>query len=76
MAARGDIDRQRQHDVHRPAGLPLLGARVRAVADAERAVNGHEEGAEPALRQSLIDLAAVSEALADDLGPIDSEASR
>lgn len=67
MTTRADIDRQRQHDRRRPQGLPLLGARVRAVVEAERAIGEREEGAGPALRQALVDLAAVSEALADDL---------
>jgi hypothetical protein len=76
VSTRADIDRQRQHDQRWPQNLSLLGARVRAVVEAERAIGEHEEGAVPALRQSLVDLAAVSEALADDLGPAGSEASR
>ena len=66
---RSDIDRQRQHDAGRQQNLGLLGVRVRAIAEAQRAVGEREEGAVPALRQSIIDLAAVCEALADDLAP-------
>ena len=66
---RTDIDRQRHHDASDAQTLALLGARVRAVAEAQRALCEREEGAAPALRQSLVDLAAISGALADDLSP-------
>jgi len=44
--------------------------RVRSVAAAQRAALERGEGAAPALRQSLVDLAAVAEAVAADLGPV------
>lgn len=66
-STRRDVDRQRRLDTDRGAHLGLLGPRVRAVAEAQRAITGREEGAAPALRQSLVDLAAVAEAVADDL---------
>lgn len=40
---------------------------MRAVLEFQRAVSRHELGAASSLRQSLVDLAAVSESLADDL---------
>jgi hypothetical protein len=67
-AVRAEIDRRRRLDADRGAHLGLLGVRVRAVAEAQRATLDRAEGAAPALRQSLVDLAAVAEALADDLG--------
>jgi len=47
--------------------LGILGLRVRAVAGAQRATLDQAEGAAPALRASLVDLAAVAEAVAADL---------
>lgn len=64
---RVDVDRQRQHDRLYPQNLGLLGTRVRAVAEAQRATLERHEGAVPALRQSLIDLSAIAETLAADL---------
>lgn len=66
-STRQEVDRQRRLDADRGAHLGLLGVRVRAVADAQRALTVCEDGAAPALRQALVDLAAVSEAVADDL---------
>ena len=76
VATRRDIDRQRQHDRHWPQNLSLLGVRVRAVAEAQRATLTQQEGAAPALRQSLVDLAACAEAVADDLEPVGPTAGR
>ena len=75
-AATRDIARQRQHDQGWPQNLSLLAARVRSVADAQRASLEHLEGALPALRQSLVDLAACAEGLADSLGPPKASAGR
>jgi hypothetical protein len=48
---------------------------MRAVLDAQRALSRREVGALPALRQSLVDLAAIAEELADELpAPLDSVA--
>lgn len=52
-----EIERQRQLDRHHPPHLGRLGARVRAVAEAQQAVTERQLGALPALRQSLLDLA-------------------
>ncbi len=67
--ARRDIARQRRLDRNRPQTLALLGVRFRAVAEAQRAVASREAGALPALRQSLIDLSAIAEALAEGSTP-------
>lgn len=75
-STRADVDRQRRLDAQRGSNLDLLGTRIRALAEAQRALAERQEGAGPALRQSLVDLAAVSEALADDLEPGQAEASR
>lgn len=64
--ARRDIDDQQVLDRKRPSCESVLWARMRAVVDAKRAVSEHELGAETAMRQSLIDLAAVAELLAGD----------
>lgn len=68
VSTRAEIDRTRIRDRLHPQNLSLLGARVRAVAEAQRAITGREEGAAPALRQSLVDLAAVAECLAGRSG--------
>jgi hypothetical protein len=73
---RRDVDRQRQHDRHHPCHLSLFATRVRAVVEAQRAVAARSEGAGPALRASLIDVAACAEALADDLGPLGPKTGR
>ena len=69
MSAAREIERQRRRDRHYRPNLDLLGARLHAVVDAQRAIAAREVGAGPALRQSLIDVAAVAAALADDLSP-------
>jgi hypothetical protein len=69
------IDRQVVLDTHRCGRghrqredwQCVLLARMGAVVGAQRALGTHEVGARPALRQSLIDLAAVCEVLAADL---------
>jgi hypothetical protein len=53
----------RNHNGHQGALL----ARMGAVIGAQQALATHAEGAKPALRQALVDLAAISELLADDL---------
>lgn len=65
--ARRDIDRQIALDRQRPTCEPVLWARMRAVVDARRAVSEGDQGAASALRQSLVDLAAVAELVAGDL---------
>lgn len=71
---RSDIARQRRIDRLYEPNLSLLGVRVRAVAEAQRAITGREEGAAPVLRQSLVDLAAVAAELAADLPAPDASA--
>jgi len=66
-SARREIDRQRLLDRDRGASLGILGLRVRAVAGAQRATLERSEGATPALRQSLVELAAVAAVLADEI---------
>jgi hypothetical protein len=51
----------------------VLLARMGAVITAQRAAAAGELGAHPALRKSLVDLAAISELLADDLPAPSSE---
>lgn len=75
-STRVDIDRQRRLDADRGAHLGLLGVRVRAVAEAQRATLERQAGATPALRQSLLDLAAISEAVAADLEPLGPKPAR
>ncbi len=64
---RVDVEHQlvydRNHDGHQGALL----ARMGAVIGAQEALARREEGAAYALRQSLVDLAAIAELLADDL---------
>ncbi|MET0306292.1 MAG: hypothetical protein ABW196_08695 [Solirubrobacterales bacterium] len=69
--ADADIERQRKAEQKRPMTVDLLDTRMTAVFDAGTAVLDREDGAAPSLRQSLIDLAAVAGALADDLPPPD-----
>lgn len=66
-STRADIDRRRRIDADRGCNLGLLAPRIRSIADAQRALAAREEGAGPALRQSLVDLAACAEAVAADL---------
>jgi hypothetical protein len=69
VTVRQEIGRQRRLDRKRSLNLALIGTRVRAIAEAQRAVAADEPGALPALRQGLIDLGAACEALAGDLEP-------
>jgi hypothetical protein len=64
-----DVGRQKTLDQERGGNQAVLQARMRAVVDAQRALAAHEIGAAPALRQSRVDLAAISEAIADELPP-------
>ena len=79
MAATGthrEVERVKAHDRDFDAHGTVLTARMKAVLDAQRAVAERELGAGYALRQSLVDLAAISEALADELpAPAAFEAS-
>jgi hypothetical protein len=61
------VDRVRNRDRDFGANSDLLAARMLAVVEAQRAHALHEAGAVDSLRASLIDLAAISEALAGDL---------
>ena len=65
--ARRDITRQQAYDRNHDGQQGALLARMAAVVDAQQALTHREEGAGYALRQSLIDLAAIAELLADDL---------
>jgi hypothetical protein len=64
---RRDIARQQTYDRDHDGQQGALLARMAAVMDAQRALAHREQGAGYALRQSLVDLAAVAELLADDL---------
>jgi hypothetical protein len=66
---RRDVQRVKAHDRDFEAHGTVLMARMKAVLDAQRAVAERELDAGYALRQSLVDLAAISEALADELPP-------
>jgi hypothetical protein len=67
--AQRDVERQKVIDRNWSDHQGALMARMAAVVSAQQAVAVGEIGARPALRQSLIDLAAISELLADDLPP-------
>jgi len=67
VAVRADITRQQSYDGKRPCPQGVLLARIRAVVDAQVAVDHREVGAAPALRQSLVDLAAAAELMAGEL---------
>ncbi len=58
-------------DQHRDGKSAMLLARMRAVVEADQARGDGEVGAVYAYRQSLVDLAAIAEELADDLPPPD-----
>lgn len=66
---RVDVAQQRQRDSNHTGYQGDLVARMGAVIGAQEALARREEGAPYALRQSLVDLAAVAELLADDLPP-------
>ena len=69
MAAIDDVEHQRKIDRNYGTDQDLVHTRISAVLDAERAVAGGEQGALPAYRQSLVDLAAAAGQLADQLPP-------
>ena len=69
VAAIDDVQHQRRIDRDHGGGQDLLHARMSALLDAERAVADGEDGAVPAYRQSLVDLAAAAEQLAEQLPP-------
>jgi hypothetical protein len=69
VATLSDVERQKRLDETWGGSQDVLRARMAAVLGAQEAVAGREEGASFALRQSLIDLASVSELLADELPP-------
>jgi hypothetical protein len=64
---RGDIDVQRIIDERHCSPQASLAARMRAVIVAQQRLGQREAGADYELRQSLIDLAAVAEVIADGL---------
>ena len=67
MSVRAEIDQQQTFDRPWGAYQGVIGARISAVLEAQRALAERELGAGPALRQSLVDLAAICELLADEL---------
>lgn len=71
MTVHAEIQAQREVDQTSAPGLLLFTTRVSAVFDAAEAQASGEVGGEESLRQSLIDLAACSEALASRLPPPD-----
>ncbi len=69
-AAHRDVEKQKEIDRPRRRGLQaVLRARMRAVLAAQEVITHREIGAPYALRQSLIDLAAVAELVAEQLPP-------
>jgi hypothetical protein len=64
---REDIDRVKEQDEFWKHPPGVLWARMKAVLAAQQAVRQREVGARAAYRASLIDLAAISEAMAGDL---------
>ena len=66
-AARTDVTRQKRIDADWPATQDTLHARMVAVVGAQDALARGEPAAPYALRQSLVDLAAISELLAAEL---------
>ena len=68
-STRADIDRVRMRDDEFGATQDLLLGRMRNVIQAQRAHTCRKAGAVPSFRQSLVDLAAVAEALADEMHP-------
>ena len=64
---RRDVKRVKTRDRDFDGHQGVLLARMGAVIGAQRATAAGELGAQDALRQSLVDLAAISELLADDL---------
>jgi hypothetical protein len=66
-SARRDVEQQLVHDRNRGGHQAALRARMAAVLGAEAALVAKEEGAAYALRQSLVDLAAIAELIAGEL---------
>jgi hypothetical protein len=64
---RREVDRVKVRDRDFDGHQGLLVARMAAVVGAQKAVADRESGARYALRQSLIDLAAAAELVADEL---------
>lgn len=67
VATRKDVRRQKRLDSRHGHHQAALDARIAAVAGARQALARREPAAEYALRQSLIDLAAAAELVAEDL---------
>jgi hypothetical protein len=67
MSVAADVELQRRLDAERGGQQAALLARMRAVIGAQRALAAGELGAREALRQSLVDVAAAAELLAEDL---------
>jgi hypothetical protein len=65
--ARPDIARQQTHDLNYDGRQATLAARMKAVLGAQQALAHGEPNAAYALRQSLVDLAAVAVLLADEM---------
>jgi hypothetical protein len=66
-AARAAVERQKTRDRDFEGYQGALLARMAAVIAAQKAAGAGELGAHAALRQSLVELAAISELLAEDL---------
>jgi hypothetical protein len=64
---RGDVELQQVHDRNYDSRQDTLLARMRAVLSAQGALAAGEQGAPYALRQALVDLAAIAELVADEL---------
>ena len=66
-AARRDVQLQQLHDRNYDSHQDVLLARMRAVVGAQEALAAREHDAAYALRQALVDLAAIAELVADAL---------
>jgi hypothetical protein len=66
---RADISSQQVRDHGHPIPQDTLIARMGAVLGAQEARARREQGADSTFRQSLIDLAAIAELIADELPP-------
>jgi hypothetical protein len=66
-AVRRDVELQRVHDRNYDSHQNVLLARMRAVLAAQGALAAREHDAPYALRQALVDLAAIAELVADEL---------
>jgi hypothetical protein len=67
LTVRAEITAQRALDQHRGSFQTILEARIAAVIAAREALTARQVGAGWALRQSLVDLASICEALASEL---------